>query len=226
MGLGVEPISSQIVQSVRHAHFITSLALLGSSLEKMAQEIRHLQRTEISEAFEPFAAGQQGSSAMPHKRNPELCERICGLARVLRGHVVTALDNVAVWHERDIAHSSAERLIFPDACIALDYMLDLLKTIFDELDVCPEAMTRNLELTRGLIYSGQVLLALVESGMARGEAYDLIQSAARKGWAGDADLQSHLAREARVAQRLNPEELASLFDPNRHLVGIEVAFAR
>src|SRR3984893_3737913 len=226
MGLGVAPVSSQIVQRDRHAHFITTLALIGSSLEKMAQEVRHLQRTELSEAFEPFASGQQGSSAMPHKRNPELCERICGLARVLRGHVVTALDNVAVWHERDIAHSSAERLIFPDACIALDYMLDLLKTIFDGLDVCPEAMTRNLELTHGLIYSGQVLLALVQRGMARGEAYDLIQTAARKVWAGDGDLQSHLARDARVAERLSLEELASLFDPNRHLQGIEVAFAR
>ena len=163
---------------------------------------------------------------MPHKRNPELCERICGLARLLRGYVVTALDNVAVWHERDISHSSAERLILPDACIALDYMLDLLKTIFDGLEVCPEAMTRNLELTRGLIYSGQVLLALVESGMARGEAYDLVQSAARKVWAGEGDLQSHLAADPRVSARLGPEQLASLFDANYHLRGIEVAFAR
>ena len=163
---------------------------------------------------------------MPHKRNPELCERICGLARVLRGHVVTALDNVAVWHERDIAHSSAERLIFPDACIALDYMLDLLKTIFDGLDVCPEAMIRNLELTHGLIYSGQVLLALVERGMARGEAYDLIQAAARKVWAGDGDLHAHLAQDRRVTERLSAEELLSLFDANHHLRGIEVAFAR
>src|SRR6266481_2156668 len=209
IGLGVAPVSSQIVQRDRHAHFITTLALIGSSLEKMAQEIRHLQRTEVGEAFEPFGSGQQGSSAMPHKRNPELCERICGLARVLRGFAVTSMENVALWHERDISHSSAERLIFPDACIALDYMLDLLKTIFDGLDVCPEAMTRNLELTHGLIYSGQVLLALVERGMARGEAYDLIQAAARKVWAGDGDLHAHLAQDRRVTERLSAEDLAS-----------------
>src|SRR5437899_1576912 len=220
MGLKIAPVSSQIVQRDRHAHFMTILALLGSSLEKMAQEIRHLQRTELSEAFEPFAAGQQGSSAMPHKRNPELCERICGMARLLRGYVVTALDNVAVWHERDISHSSAERLILPDACIALDYMLDLLRSIFDGLEVCPEAMQRNLELTRGLIYSGQVLLALVESGMARGEAYDIVQAAARRVWAGDGDLLSHLSHDPRVTQRLSADDLASLFDPNYHLRGI------
>jgi adenylosuccinate lyase len=163
---------------------------------------------------------------MPHKRNPELCERICGLARLLRGHVVTALDNVALWHERDISHSSAERLILPDACIALDYMLDLLRSIFDGLEVCPEAMQRNLDSTHGLIYSGQVLLALVESGMARGEAYDIVQAAARRVWAGEGDLQALLAQDARITEHLSPDELASLFDPAYHLRGIEVAFAR
>src|SRR5438105_597578 len=188
MGLGVAPISNQIVQRDRHAHFITTLALLGSSLEKMAQEIRHLQRTELSEAFEPFAEHQQGSSAMPHKRNPELCERICGLARVLRGYASTALENVALWHERDISHSSAERIILPDACIALDYMLDLLTTIWTDLDVRDETMQRNLELAHGLIYSGRVLLALVEAGLPRSEAYAIVQEAARRVWAGDGDL--------------------------------------
>src|ERR1700704_4653334 len=226
LGLRPAEAATQILQRDRHAQFISTLAVIAATLEQQATEIRGLQRTEIGEAFEPFSSGQQGSSAMPHKRNPELCERICGLARVLRGHVVTALDNVAVWHERDIAHSSAERLIFPDACIGLDYMLDLLKTIFDELDVCPDVMTRNLELTHGLIYSGQVLLALVESGMARGEAYDLVQSAARQVWAGDGDLQSTLAADPRVSTRLDAEQLASLFDANYHLRGIEVAFAR
>jgi adenylosuccinate lyase len=200
--------------------------VIAATLEQQATEIRALQRTEIGEAFEPFSSGQQGSSAMPHKRNPELCERICGLARLLRGHVVIALDNVAVWHERDISHSSAERLILPDACIALDYMLDLQRTIFDGLEVCPEAMTRNLELTRGLIYSGQVLLALVERGLSRTEAYEIVQSAARRVWAGEGDLRSHLARDRRVSDRLDAEELASLFDPSHHLRGIEVAFAR
>jgi adenylosuccinate lyase len=226
LGLRPAEAATQILQRDRHAQFVSTLAVIAATLEQQATEIRNLQRTEIGEAFEPFSSGQQGSSAMPHKRNPELCERVCGLARVLRGHVVTALDNVAVWHERDISHSSAERLILPDACIALDYMLDLLKTIFDGLDVYPEAMTRNLELTHGLIYSGRVLLALVESGMARGEAYEIVQTAARRVWAGDGDLLSHLAADPRITERLEPDELASLFDPSYHLRGIEVTFAR
>jgi len=226
LGLRPAEAATQILQRDRHAQFIATLAVIAATLEQQAAEIRALQRTEIGEAFEPFSSGQQGSSAMPHKRNPELSERICGLARLLRGHVVTALDNVAVWHERDISHSSAERVILPDACTALDYMLDLLRSIFDGLEVCPEAMQRNLGLTRGLIFSGQVLLALVESGMARGQAYEIVQAAARRVWAGDGDLQAHLARDPRVTERLSPEELASLFDPNYHLRGIEVAFAR
>src|SRR5712691_2135582 len=226
--LGIRPAeaATQILQRDRHAQFVSTLAVIAATLEQQATEIRALQRTEISEAFEPFSSGQQGSSAMPHKRNPELCERVCGLARLLRGHAMTALDNVALWHERDISHSSAERIILPDACISLDYMLSLMKDIFDGLDVCPDAMTRNLEQTHGLIYSGQVLLALVERGMARGEAYDLIQTAARKVWAGDGDLHAHLAEDPRVSERLSAEELASLFDANHHLRGIEVAFAR
>ncbi len=218
--------STQILQRDRHAQFVTTLAVIAATLEQQATEIRSLQRTELGEAFEPFSSGQQGSSAMPHKRNPELCERICGMARLLRGHAMTALDNVAVWHERDISHSSAERLILPDACIALDYMLDLLRSIYDGLDVSSEAMERNLNLTRGLIYSGQVLLALVERGMARGEAYDLVQSAARRVWAGEGDLESLLAADARVTERLSGEELHALFDPSYHLRGIEIPYAR
>jgi adenylosuccinate lyase len=226
LGLRPAEAATQILQRDRHAQFVSTLAVIAATLEQQATEIRGLQRTEISEAFEPFSSGQQGSSAMPHKRNPELCERICGLARLLRGHVVTALDNVAVWHERDISHSSAERLILPDSCIALDYMLDLLKTIFDGLDVMPEAMTRNLELTHGLIYSGRVLLALIESGMGRGEAYGIVQAAAIKVWNGEGDLLSHLAADPRITERIDREELASLFDPSYHLRGIEVTFAR
>jgi adenylosuccinate lyase len=226
LGLRPAEAATQILQRDRHAQFIASLAVIAATLEQQATEIRALQRTELGEAFEPFSSGQQGSSAMPHKRNPELCERVCGLARLLRGYVVTALDNVATWHERDISHSSAERIILPDACIALDYMLNLLTTIFEGLDVDPQAMKRNLELTHGLIYSGQVLLALVEAGMARGQAYDLIQTAARKVWAGDGDLQSHLAADPLVSAKLSPDQLASLFDPTYHLRGIEVAFAR
>ncbi|MBV9581218.1 MAG: adenylosuccinate lyase [Chloroflexi bacterium] len=226
LGLSPAEASTQILQRDRHAQFVVTLAVIAATLEQQATEIRALQRTEIGEAFEPFSSGQQGSSAMPHKRNPELCERICGMARLLRGHAVTALDNVAVWHERDISHSSAERLILPDACIALDYMLDLLRSIYDGLDVSPEAMERNLGMTRGLIYSGQVLLALVESGMSRGEAYDLVQAAARRVWAGEGDLLSHLASDPRVSERLTRAELEALFDPSYHLKGIEVPFAR
>lgn len=226
LGLRPAEAATQILQRDRHAQFVASLAVIAATLEQQATEIRGLQRTEIGEAFEPFSSGQQGSSAMPHKRNPELCERVCGMARLLRGHVVTALDNVAVWHERDISHSSAERLILPDACIGLDYMLDLMRGIFADLEVSPEAMQRNLELSHGLIYSGRVLLALVEAGMPRGEAYAVVQSAARKVWSGEGDLLGHLAADPRVAGRLDPETLSSLFEPSYHLRGIDVTFAR
>jgi adenylosuccinate lyase len=226
LGLRPAEVATQILQRDRHAQFVACLAVIAATLEQQATEIRLLQQTELGEAFEPFSAGQQGSSAMPHKRNPELCERICGLARLLRGHVVTALDDVAVWHERDISHSSAERLVLPDACIALDYMVDLMRTIYDGLEVCPEVMERNLGLTRGLIYSGQVLLALVEAGMARSEAYEVVQSAARRVWAGDGDLLGNLSGDERVTSVITADELATLFDPSYHLRGIEVAFAR
>src|SRR6202011_5911734 len=182
MGLGVAAVSSQIVQRDRHAHFITTLALLGSSLEKMAQEIRHLQRTELSEAFEPFASGQQGSSAMPHKRNPELCERICGPARVLRGFAVRAMENVALWHERDISHSSAERIIIPDACTLLHYMLHVFTHIMRGLQVDEERMLTNLRMTGGLVFSQRILLALIDKGLGRQEAYKLVQRNAQKVW--------------------------------------------
>jgi adenylosuccinate lyase len=218
--------STQILQRDRHAQFVSALAVIASTLEQQATEIRALQRTEIGEAFEPFASTQQGSSAMPHKRNPELCERVCGLARLLRGYATTALENVALWHERDISHSSAERIILPDACIALDYMLSLMSEIWLGLEVSEEAMQRNLEMTHGLIYSGRVLLALVEAGMPRGEAYGIVQEGAKKVWGGDGDLLSHLAAHPRVTERLSEEELASLFDPDYHLRSIEVPFAR
>jgi adenylosuccinate lyase len=226
LGLYPAEASTQILQRDRHANLLCTLAVIAATLEQQATEIRALQRTEIGEAMEPFAAGQQGSSAMPHKRNPELCERVCGLARLIRGHAVTALENVALWHERDISHSSAERVILPDAFIALDYMLDIFTGVIRDLDVYPEAMERNLELTRGLIYSGRVLLALVEAGLGRQEAYQIVQEAAKKVWAGESDLQSLLASDPRVSERLTPEELASLFDLSYHMRGIEVAFAR
>src|SRR5229473_2201570 len=233
MGLGVAAVSSQIVQRDRHAHFMTTLALLGSSLEKMAQEIRHLQRTELSEAFEPFAAGQQGSSAMPHKRNPELCERICGLARVLRGFAVTAMENVALWHERDISHSSAERIIIPDACTLLHYMLHIFTNVMSGLQVDEERMLANLNMTGGLVFSQRVLLALIDKGVGRQEAYKMVQRNAKKVWSmtskgavkGPALLET-LGADAEVAEYLSRNELAELTDTDYYVRYIDTAFAR
>jgi adenylosuccinate lyase len=233
MGLGVEPISSQIVQRDRHAHFITSLALLGSSLEKMAQEIRHLQRTEISEAFEPFAAGQQGSSAMPHKRNPELCERICGLARVLRGFAVTAMENIALWHERDITHSSAERIIIPDACILAHYMLHTFTHVMSGLQVDVERMEANLNMTGGLIFSQRILLALIDKGVGRQEAYKMVQRSAKKVWSmaskgaiHEPALLEALSSDPEVTEYLSRDELAELMNTDYYVKYIDTAFTR
>ena len=232
MGLGVAPISNQIVQRDRHAHFITTLALLGSSLEKMAQEIRHLQRTELSEAFEPFAAGQQGSSAMPHKRNPELCERICGLARVLRGFSVTAMENIALWHERDISHSSAERIILPDACTLLHYMLHTFTTVINGLEVDEQRMQANLNMTGGLVFSQRILLALIDKGVERQEAYKMLQRNAKKVWSmvsnnkqGPAFLET-LSNDVEVTEYLSRKELAELTSTDYYLKYIDTAFKR
>jgi adenylosuccinate lyase len=229
LGLRPEPVSTQVVQRDRHAHFVATLALIGASLEKMAQEIRHLQRTELSEAFEPFGAGQQGSSAMPHKRNPEKAERVCGLARLLRGYAVTALEDVALWHERDISHSSAERVILPDATITLHYMLWLFNGIMAGLEVDEERMRANLDLTRGLIYSSRILLALVDKGMDRQVAYKLVQRNAQKVWRNEdagAGLLAMLKDDPEVAERITPEELEALADPRAYLTQIDTAFTR
>ncbi len=233
LGIAVDPISSQIVQRDRHAHFVTTLALLGSSLEKMAQEIRHLQRTELSEAFEPFSSGQQGSSAMPHKRNPELCERICGLARVLRGYSVTAMENVALWHERDISHSSAERIILPDACILLHYMLTIFTHVMQGLQVDAERMAANLNMTGGLVYSQRILLALIDKGVARQEAYKMVQRNAKQVWSmastgpiqGPALLEA-LSSDPEVAGYLSPDELRELTNNDYYLKYIDTSFKR
>ncbi len=233
LGLSVAPVSSQIVQRDRHAHFITTLALISCSLEKMAQEIRHLQRTEVSEAFEPFSAGQQGSSAMPHKRNPELCERICGLARVLRGFAVTAMENVALWHERDISHSSAERVIIPDACTLLHYMLHIFTDVMAGLQVDTERMRANLDMTGGLVFSQRILLALIDKGVGRQEAYQMVQRNAKKVWsmaskgpiAGPALLEV-LSNDAEVTQFLSPDELMELTNTDYYVKYIDVAFER
>jgi adenylosuccinate lyase len=229
LGLRAEPVSTQIVQRDRHAHFSAMLALSGSSLEKMAQELRHLQRTEVSEAFEPFGAGQQGSSAMPHKRNPEKCERICGLARVLRGFSVTALEDVALWHERDISHSSAERITLPDGCALLHYMLWLFTDVMAHLEVDEDRMRANLDLTRGLIYSSRILLALVERGMDRQVAYKLVQAGAQKVWRNEdegAGLLAMLEADPAVMAVISPDELKALADPRAYLTYIDTAYAR
>lgn len=226
LGLAVEPVSTQIVPRDRHAAFILALALCASSLERFATEMRALQRTEIAEAFEPFGEGQQGSSAMPHKRNPELTERVCGLARFIRSATTPALENIALWHERDISHSSVERLIFPDCCLALDYILRVFTHIVTHMDVDEERMRRNLESTGGLVYSGRVLLALVEKGMDRNEAYRVIQRHAKRVWGGGASLQELLAEDPTVRAYLTPEELAELFDIRYHLKSIDTAYVR
>ncbi|MHB8600016.1 MAG: adenylosuccinate lyase [Ktedonobacteraceae bacterium] len=233
MGLGVAPISNQIVQRDRHAHFITALALIGSSLEKMAQEIRHLQRTELSEAFEPFSSGQQGSSAMPHKRNPELCERICGLARVLRGFSVTAMENVALWHERDISHSSAERIILPDACTLIHYMLHIFNTVMSGLQVDEERMLFNLNMTGGLIFSQRILLALIDKGVGRQEAYKMVQRNAQIVWGmashgpiAEPALLNALNDDPEVAAYLTSDELKELMNTDYYVKYIDTAFTR
>jgi adenylosuccinate lyase len=229
LGLAVAPVSSQIIQRDRHAQLVTALALIGASLEKMAQEIRHLQRTEVGEAFEPFGAGQQGSSAMPHKRNPEKAERVCGLARVLRGYAVTAMEDVALWHERDISHSSAERIILPDATATLHYMLWLFREIMAGLEVDEERMQANLNLTRGLIYSSRILLALVDKGLDRQTAYKLVQRNAQKVWRNEdagAGFLAMLAADPEVVAHLSSDELAALADPQYYLTYVDTAFIR
>ncbi|MEO7019867.1 MAG: adenylosuccinate lyase [Ktedonobacteraceae bacterium] len=237
LGLGVAPISNQVIQRDRHAHFMTTLALIGGSLEKMAQEIRHLQRTELSEAFEPFGSGQQGSSAMPHKRNPELCERVCGLARVLRGFAVTAMENVALWHERDISHSSTERIIFPDGCTLLHYMLHIFTNVMDGLEVSKERMLANLNMTGGLVFSQRILLALIDKGVGRQEAYKMVQRNAKKVWGktflGAATSENallplalELSKDPEVAQYLSVDELKALTNMDYYIQYIDTAFQR
>jgi len=226
LGLAPAPISSQIVQRDRHAQFLTTLAIIASSLEKFATEIRGLQRTEVREAEEPFEEGQTGSSAMPHKRNPELCERICGLARLIRGHALTSLENIALWHERDISHSSTERIILPDSCLVLDYMLSIFTSIMKGLKVYPENMRRNIELSQGLVFSQRVLIALINKGLTREEAYKMVQEHAMKAWEGKKDFLSLLEADRRVTAHLNKEELDSLFDYGYYLKHIDEVFER
>ncbi|MCX7984440.1 MAG: adenylosuccinate lyase [Bacteroidetes bacterium] len=226
--LGLTPalVSTQILQRDRHAEFMTTLALIGASLEKFAVEIRHLQRTEVLEAEEFFSKGQKGSSAMPHKRNPVICERISGLARLLRSNAIAALENVALWHERDISHSSVERVIIPDSCIVLDYILNDMTRVLETLLVYPDRMLENLNRTHGLIFSQEVLLALTKKGMRREEAYRIVQSIAMQVWQERTDFKNLLMENKTVQQYLNADELDELFNPQRSLKHVDTIFQR
>lgn len=226
LGIQAAPVSNQVVQRDRHAQFVTTLALIAASLEKFATEIRGLQRTEIREVEEPFGEGQTGSSSMPHKRNPELTERVCGLARLLRGHTVTALENVVLWGERDISHSSAERIILPDSCLALDYMLHLFASVMKGLQVYPERMKQNMELTRGLVFSQRVLLALVENGQSREEAYELVQSVSTRVWDEGADFRELMSVNPDIVSRLSKSDLSGLFDYGYYVRYVDEVFDR
>jgi len=226
LGLAPAPVSNQIVQRDRHAQFVTTLAIISSSLEKFTTEIRGLQRTETRELEEPFEAGQTGSSAMPHKRNPELCERISGLARLLRGYALTAMENIALWHERDISHSSTERIILPDSCLLLDYSLTLFTSVMKGLQVYPQQMKRNMELTKGLIFSQRVMLALIDKGLGRQKAYEIVQRNAMKSWKGNKDFLKLLKADPEVTACLPPGEIEPLFDYQYYLRYVDEIFQR
>ncbi len=226
LGLEAAPISSQIVQRDRHAQFVTTLAIIASSLEKFATEIRGLQRTEILEAEEPFEEGQTGSSAMPHKRNPELCERISGLARLVRGHALTSLENIALWHERDISHSSTERIILPDSCLVLDYVLYLFTYIMKGLRVYPEHMKEHLEVTKGLVFSQRVMLALIDKGLSRQEAYEMVQRSAMKAWQDRTSFFDLLSGDPDISKHLSKSELEGIFDYGYFLRHVGAIFER
>ncbi len=227
LGLKPAPVSTQIIQRDRHAEFLTTLALIGASLEKIALEVRHLQRTEVLEAEEYFSKGQKGSSAMPHKRNPIVSERIAGLARVLRGNAVASIEDIALWHERDISHSSVERIVVPDSCIALDYMLDLTVKLVKNLLIYPENMLKNLNLTRGLVFSQTVLLKLVSKGVSREDAYKIVQTAAMDVWADqNKNLFDELAHSNEVNKYLSSAELKEIFENKNMLKNVDFIFAR
>ncbi len=226
LGLTAAPVSTQTLQRDRHAQYITTLAIVGASLEKFATEIRHLQRTEVREVEEPFGEHQQGSSAMPHKRNPHRSERIAGLARLLRGYAQTALENVPLWHERDISHSSTERVIFPDACLALDYALAEMTAILDGLVVFPDVMMYNLESSGGLTFSQQVLLKLIEKGLDRQAAYKLVQKYAMRAWRERVSFIEGLKSDPEISALLTDQELEGAFDYAYHLKHIGAAFER
>jgi len=226
LGLQVTPVASQVIQRDRHAQYMSVLALIAATLEKIGLEIRHLQRTEVREAEEHFGNEQRGSSAMPHKRNPVTAEQICGLARLVRGNMVAAYENVALWHERDISHSSVERIILPDSTILVDYMLAKMTQIISQMRVFPARMRRNLESTHGLVFSGQLLQDLVEKGMPRDDAYKAVQENAMVAWETDSSFCDRVAKDPRITRFLSPKELEQTFDLQRQLHNVDKIFNR
>jgi adenylosuccinate lyase len=226
LNLKPAPVASQVIQRDRHAQYLATLATLASSMDKIALEIRHLQRTEVREAEEFFAKGQKGSSAMPHKRNPITCEQICGLARVVRSNAQAGFEDVALWHERDISHSSVERIILPDSTILCDYMLDKTTRLIDKLLVYPERMLRNLQLTRGLVFSGQLLLDLAAAGMLREQAYALVQAHAMEAFEHEADFRAAIESDPEIGKLLTKEKIAEAFSLDRQLRHVDQIFAR
>jgi len=226
LGLQVTPVATQVIQRDRHAQYLSVLALIAASLEKIALEIRHLQRTEVREAEEHFGNEQRGSSAMPHKRNPVTSEQICGLARLVRGNMVAAYENIALWHERDISHSSVERVILPDSTILVDYMLSKMTQLVSQMRVFPERMLRNLESTHGLVFSGTLLQDLVEKGMPRDDAYKAVQENAMASWETDTSFRERVEKDARVTKYLTPKELEHTFDLKRQLIYVDKIFDR
>ncbi|MFT8363774.1 MAG: adenylosuccinate lyase [Sporolactobacillus sp.] len=226
LGLNTSPISTQVLQRDRHAHYMATLALIATSIEKFAVEVRGLQRSEVREVEEAFAKGQKGSSSMPHKRNPIGSENMCGMARVIRGYMLTAYEDVPLWHERDISHSSAERVILPDATTALDYMLHRFSAIIENLTVFPENMRRNMRRTYGLPFSQHVLLALIEKGMSREQAYDIVQPNAMKSWETETQFKELVEADARITSRLSQDEIDACFDETYHLKNVDFIFER
>jgi adenylosuccinate lyase len=226
LGLKVSPIASQVIARDRHAAFVSAMALVAALCEKCALEVRHLQRTEVREAEEPFAAGQKGSSAMPHKRNPVVSEQICGLARIVRSNVQAAFENIALWHERDISHSSVERVILPDCCILTDYLLAKTDWLVGGMKVYPERMRRNLDMTKGLVFSGQVLLDLAASGMLREQAYKIVQAEAMKAWQEEGDFRAAIESHPDVLAVLTRDQIAQAFSVERQLRSVDAIFQR
>jgi adenylosuccinate lyase len=226
LGLIAAPVTSQVIQRDRHAQYLSALALISATLEKIALEIRHLQRTEVREAEEPFGGEQRGSSAMPHKRNPVTCEQICGLARIVRSNLIASFENIGLWHERDISHSSVERIILPDSTILVDYMLAKMTTIIADMRVFPERMLRNLEMTHGLVFSGQLLQDLVEKGMPRDDAYKAVQENSMAAWETESSFRDRVAKDSRITKYLDAAALAHTFDLKRQLRYVDAIFAR